>query len=246
MSNVILIGQNKDLALPYNDEYGKVLNNATLKAINDVIDDERFLVKPEVGMVFIKHPFLDIYIPNDENLELEIYRNSIQEVFNLAQDLGAISCVYDLTIEKRSFLGLKMKYSVKSPHGEGDAECKNQVDKHFWQQLNMRYKNYRVDGSTILSVDEYEKAKHRLENSEYLRRDPQAKDMLERRNPASQTQRKEMHLTYALSKDMNEDLAIAAKLKGAGGALKIKGSYTQSKKITRKVVASYTIKFLES
>lgn len=246
MSNVILIGQNKDLALPYNEEYGKVLNKASLKSINDVIDDERFLVKPEVGMVFIKHPFLDVFIPNDENLELEIYRHSIQEVFNLAQDLGAISCTYDLTIEQKSFLGFKMKGSVKSPQGDADAQCEGHVDNNFWQQLNMRYKNYRVDGSTILSMEEYEKAKNRLENSEYLKRDPQAKDMLERRNPASRTQREEMHLTYALSKDMNEDLAIAAKLKGAGGALKIKGSYTKNKKITKRVVATYTIKFVES
>ncbi len=242
--SVILIGNGSDLAFPYHDHYKKQLKGVKIVPVDSVVGDNHYLSKPEVGMVFIKHPYLDLYLPNNEELELNIYRQSIQEVFNLAQDLGALKCDYTLTIEQRKFLGIKAKGKVSNPKGEGEMSVEGSVDKNFWQQLNMSYENARVDGSTIITAEEFEKAKRRLQESEYLRRDPIARNMLEMRDPNSINQRKKMHLTYSLIEDINEDLAVAAKLKAAGGVLNIKGSYTQKQKITRKVSATYTISFI--
>lgn len=245
MANVVYVGHGSDLAFPYHNNYGKYFRHVKIVPIESIANDPCYLANPEVGMVYIKHPYLPIYLPNNDELELNIYRQSIQEVFNLAEDLGAVRCDYTLSIEQRSIFGFHTKGKVSTPKGDGEMEVSEKLDKYFWQQLGMKYENERIDGSKIITQDEYLKAVKRLNESDYLKRDPIAKDLLERRTPEYLNQRRKMTVTYSLISDINEDLAAAAKLKAASGILKINGSYTQNRRITRKVSATYTIVFWE-
>ena len=245
MSNIILIGNESDMGFRYHKDYQDKFKGVTVKTPESVADDIRFRARPEIGMIFIKHPYLDLYLPNNESLEMDIYRQSIQAVFNLAQKLGAIRCEYVLNIEERRFLGMKAKGTVSCPKGDGEVTVDGHTDKHFWQGLEMVYKNLRVDNSDIISESEYDDAKKLFESCEYLRRSPQALNMLEMRNPSSKTQRAYESLSYSLNENINEELAIAANLKTMGSVIRVKGEYSQKKQINRKVSAKYRIWFRE-
>lgn len=246
MANIILIGNDSDMGFPYHKDYQSKFKGVTIKTPASVENDIRFRTRPEIGMIFIKHPYLDLYIPNNESLEMDIYRQSIQAVFNLAQKLGAIRCEYVLNIEERHFMGIKAKGTVSCPKGDGDVKVEGNTDKQFWQGLEMVYRNQRIDDSEIISEMEYDAAKKYFESCEYLHRSPQALNMLEMRAPSSKTQRAYESLSYSLIENINEELAIAANLRSAANIVSVKGEYSQKKQINRKVSAKYKIWFKNS
>lgn len=244
-NNVVLIGMVKDIYLSYQPKLKEKLKEVTIYPYEKAINDTRFTTTPAVGQIFIKVPDIDKYVLNDDSLELNIQRAHINVFFEFCRMLGAVKCEYTLSINKHSHSFLSNIFNAKTPKGIGNVSVEREEEKELRQQLNVKYNNFRVDDSYVLTSDEWERANKFLNNSDYLKRDDSCVSLLNARNPSERTQVGSMEVTLTISQDINTDTKVAAELSTIGDVVKVNNNTAVKRKFNKTVSAHFMVVFKE-
>lgn len=244
---IILIGNEENEGLKDLDEYKNVMRDIRIYSTNkskDLVHSE--IIKfgmPEEGMIFIKHPFLPLYLPNDSQLEFNICRCSISHFSDFISKIGATKWQITLVIEELSILKRIFSGKVKTMQGKGGLHVENETESELRQMLSLEESNYSQSGRSILTLDEYKKACDFYNDSYYLKSYPEFKRMLDNRDPNNDMQKKEFHLRLQISARMNEILKVAAGLSTLHG-MEINTNYTSNKDFKRTIFMDSFISFV--
>ncbi|MBD3592311.1 hypothetical protein [Bacteroides sp. GM023] len=247
-NKIILIGNEENEGLKYLSE-----NRSKMKDIYIYsIDKARQLVlsgmfkcgMPEEGMIFIKHPFLPVYLPNDSQLELNICRCSINHYLDFISRLGAIKWKFTVIIEEHSFLKRIFSGKLKTIQGNGSLHVESTTENKFKQELNLEEFNYSQSDRSILTLEEYEEACNFYDKSYYLKSCPECQRILDFRAPNRDKQKGEFHLKLQISTRMNEVLKIAADLDTLHG-VDINTNYTSNNDLRRTIFMDSSVSFLK-
>lgn len=232
--DVVIIGDSGDMKLP--ESHSKEYNKINIVHYETAINDGHFIgAWPQRGVVFIKHPYLDCFVANNEELDLNICSAMIGDLALFAQELGARYIHFLLTVSSKRILSNKVEVKAEGGQNQGNVNGKYEKEAKAYAKLT-EDRNF-IRETDVLSEEEYEIAKSHFENS-YLFRfcDPlkTAKSMLMGRNPQAGTKSTSDSIVIDKKINLNEVLSIALSYKKAS-ILKASGAYSQNKKFSKHI-----------
>lgn len=232
--DVVIIGDSGDMKLP--ESHQKEYNKIEIVHYETARQDGRYIgARPERGVVFIKHPYLDCFVANNDDLDLYICSAMIGDLALFAQELGARHVDFSLVISsKRLFTN---KVEVQAKKGQSQGKAKSNYEKEAKAYAKLTEDRYFIRDADILSKEEFDKAKRHFENSGLFRVcDPlgTAKSMLMGRDPESNTRIESNKIVIVKKINLNEVLSIALSYKKAS-ILKASGAYSQNKKFSKHI-----------
>ena len=242
-NNVIIIGDSGDMKLPesHRKEYGRI----RIVRLEDAQNDERYIgATPQRGVVFIKHPYMDCYVANNEDLDYNICSAMVGDLSIFAQELGARHIEFSITISSKKLFTNRTELKVTGGSNEGAASGKYKKELTAFAKLSEKRNFIREDDA--LSEEEYNKAKKHFDNSELFKHcDPSktAKSLLMGRNPQAKTKSSDDKLIIDKTINLNDDLSIAISYKKAS-ILKANSTYTQNRKFKKHIHIEMLVDFM--
>ena len=232
--NVVIIGDSGDMKLP--ESHQKEYNKIDIVHYETAIQNGNFIgARPERGVVFIKHPYLNCFVANNDELDFYVCSAMIGDLALFAQELGARHIWFSLTISSKRIFTNKVDVQAKS--GKNQGKAKSNYEKEAKAYAKLTEDRYFIRETDILSKEEFDKAKRHFENSDLFRFcDPSgtAKSMLMGRDPESNTKIESNKIVIVKKINLNEDLSIALSYKNAS-ILKASGAYSQNKKFSKHI-----------
>ena len=232
--NVVIIGDSGDMKLQ--ESHPKEYNKIDIVRYETAINDGHFVgARPQRGVVFIKHPYLDCYVANNDELDYNICSTMIGDLASFAQDLGARHIWFSLTISSKKLFSNKVELQAES--GENQGKAKSNYEKEAKNFAELTEDKFFTRETDYLSQEDFDKAKRHFENSDLFRFcDPSgtAKSMLNGRDPESNTKIESNKIVIDKKINLNEELSIALSYKKAS-ILKASGAYSQNKKFSKHI-----------
>lgn len=229
---VIIIGDSGDMKLAesHKKEYGKI----TIVHEDNAKEDRRFIgAIPQRGVVFVKHPYMDCYVANNNDLDYNICAAMVGELKIFAQKLGVKYIWFTITVKSKRLFSNKVELTVSQGETKGKASSKYEKQVSLFAKLS-EGQNFQRNND-LLSEEEFKDAKLFFEKSDLFKYcDPSrtAESMLMGRNPETET--KSMSFVQVIDKtiNLNEDLSIALSYKKAS-MLKASGAYAQNRSFSK-------------
>lgn len=244
-SKLVIIGRNCDLKLP--ESHGREYGNVSIVDVSMARAElEKYKgVEPEIGVVYIKHPFADVYIANNDLLDVNLASVMVSEISSFAKKLGALTTYSSIEITEKNWLGREIKLSASngSTASEGSSKRKRIEEKLAKLTAISTLDNHPGK----LSAKEYEEAKRIYESSHFLRfcdMGGTCKNMLDFRNPDNRLNEGVTFLHFSASIYLSDTLKVAGALKKAS-ILKASASFAQNKKYFKKFEIVFYTNFTE-
>ena len=244
-NHIILIGQLQDLKLSesHPKEYGDV---KIIRKENAVLERNKFIgAAPEVGCVFIKHPYADCYIANNDLLDINIVGVMIREITTLAKKLGALSVWSYIKVAEKKWLLRTTSLEVEK--GTVKSRVSSRREKTAEKIAELTVESTLANEHFILTEDEYKDARNFYENSQFLIHcdvGGTCSNMVEFRNPASRLLEGKDTMRFSASVNLTDDLQIAGELQNAS-ILKAKAGFSQNKKYSKSFEIIFHANFTE-
>ena len=245
-SNIVLIGKNYNLKLSESHprEYGKVI--IIDQKLAEADKDKFKGAKPEPGVVFVKHPYADVYVANNDLLDVNLAGVMMSEISSFAKHLGALTVHSSIEITEKSWLGREIKMSASDGKTEGKVSSKRE---QAYEKLAKLTAISTLDNQPgKLSKEEYKEAIRIYDNSSFLRYcdiSGTCKHMLDFRDPDKRLTEKVDTLEFVAPINLTDDLKIAGSLKKAP-ILKANASFSQKKKYSKVFSIRFYANFVES
>ena len=245
MAHIILIGQGQDLKLSesHPKEYGDVRIITKERALLE--SNKYFGAVPEVGGVFIKHPYADCYIANNDLLDINIVGVMIREITTLAKKLGALSVWSSIKIAEKKWLLRTTSLEVEKGTIKTGVSSKREKTAEKIAQLTRE--STLANQPLKLTEDEYKDARLFYEQSKFLMHcdvGGTCRDMVDFRNPASRLQEGKETMHFTASVNLTDELQIAGSLEKAP-ILKAKAGFSQKKKYSKSFEIIFHANFAE-
>lgn len=233
-SNVIIIGDSGDMKLQ--ESHPREYNKVEIIRLEEAQNDKRYIgAEPQRGAVFVKHPFMNCFVANNEDLDYNICSAMVGDIRLFAQELGARFICFSITIKSKKLFSNKIEIKVSAGKNEGKANSKFEKEIDAFASLSAG-SNFDRDVD-YLSEEEFEIAKQHFEQSNLFKHcDPlkTAESMLKGRDPNAKTKIRDTNLVIDKTINLNEELSIAFSYKKAA-ILKANGAYTQNKKFSKHI-----------
>lgn len=241
-NDVIIIGDNGDMMLP--ESHPKEYRKIVIINANAAKPADRFIgASPQRGDVFIKHPYLDCFVANNEDLSWNICSAIVGDLSIFAQELGARLICFSISISSKRLFSNRVEVAVKAGKSDGKANVKYKKESEQFAKLSEK-RAFERDEDT-LTKEEFDKAQLHYQNSTLFRYcDPlrTAESMLNGRNPESGTRSMKYSVVIDKTINLNEELAVAVTYKKLK-ILKANGAYTQNKKFYKHIHIEMFVNF---